>query len=305
MADACRFRRDDRSRRHQQARCHRRRAAGRRGHGLDGDHDRGRGGSARRLERDGDPDRHLDHRRLFRKDRRAQLAVRAIAQIIRRATGAADPGAVDADRHPVDVHRQRGLHPDDGAGGAAAGARARHSGDAAGADDRIQRQLHGHRAAARRPAAADAAQRRRRGVLRFHLAGRAAVVVPDPDDGVHHHACVHVRLRLPPDRQAVGGRRGQHQVRHPGPAVRLHRGRNVPADRAGDGDARDAGRQARLHRSDRRSDPGADRRNPGRQAQRSAELRAHRPGARLARGVLLHRAVRAGRRPGEDAHPRR
>ena len=36
-----------------------------------------------------------------------------------------------------------------------------------------------------------------------------------------------------------------------------------------------------------------------------AELRAHRPGARLARGVLLHRAVRAGRRPGEDAHPRR
>ena len=52
-------------------------------------------------------------------------------------TGAADHGAVDADRPPVDVHRQRGLHPDDGAGRAAAGARARHSGDAAGADDRL------------------------------------------------------------------------------------------------------------------------------------------------------------------------
>ena len=103
----------------------------------------------------------------------------------------------------------------------------------------FSRQLHGHRAAARRPAAADAAQRRRRRVLRLHLAARAAVVVPDPDGDVHHHAGLHVLLRLPPHRQAVGGRRRQHQVRHPGPAVRLHRGRHVPADRAGDGDARD------------------------------------------------------------------
>ena len=98
--------------------------------------------------------------------------------------GPADPRAVDADRPAVDVHRQRGLHPDDGAGGAAAGARARHSRDAARADDRLFRQLHGHRAAARRPAAADAAQRRRRRVLRLHLAARTAVVVPDPDGGV-------------------------------------------------------------------------------------------------------------------------
>ncbi len=35
-----------------------------------------------------------------------------------------------------------------------------------------------------------------------------------------------------------GGRHRQHQVRHSGPAVRLHRGRHVPADRLRDGDAR-------------------------------------------------------------------
>ena len=35
------------------------------------------------------------------------------------------------------------------------------------------------------------------------------------------HAGVHVRLRLPPHRQAVGGRRRERQVRHPGPAVRV------------------------------------------------------------------------------------
>ena len=57
----------------------------------------------------------------------------------------------------LDVRRQRRDHPDDGAGRLAAGARLRHPGDAAGADDRLLRQLHGHRAAARRPAAADAA----------------------------------------------------------------------------------------------------------------------------------------------------
>ena len=49
---------------------------------------------------------------------------------------------------------------------------------------------------------------------------------------------------------------------------------------------------------------GADHRDHGRQTEGSAELRAHRAGARLARRVLLHRAVRAGRRPREDAHPR-
>ena len=219
--------------------------------------------------------------------------------------GAADPRAVDADRPPVDVHRQRGLHPDDGAGRAAARARARHSGDAAGADDRLLRQLHGHRAAARRPAAADAAQRRRRRVLRLHLAARAAVVVPDPDGDVRHHAGVHVLLRLPPHRQADGGRRRQHQVRHPGPdcspsiavgmflltvfamAMREYLGVKL-------GFIALTGAVI----------TGADHRDHGRQAQGSAELRAHRAGARLARGVLLHRAVRAGRRPREDAHPR-
>ena len=154
--------------------------------------------------------------------------------------GLLDRRAVDADRPAVDVHRQRRLHPDDGAGRAAAGARARHSGDAARADDRLQRQLHGHCAAARRPAAADAAQRRRRGVLRLHLAARPAVVVPDPDGDLRPHAGVHVRLRLPPHRQAVGRRRGQHQVRHSRPAVRQDHGRHVSADGGRDGDARDA-----------------------------------------------------------------
>ncbi len=85
MDDARRLRGDDRGDRRQQARCHRGRAARRRGHDLDGHHDRGRGRPARRLERDGDPGRHLDHRRLLRQDRRAELAVGAIAEAIRRA----------------------------------------------------------------------------------------------------------------------------------------------------------------------------------------------------------------------------
>ena len=74
---------------------------------------------------------------------------------------------------------------------------------------------------------------------------------------LRHHAGVHVRLRLPPHRQADGGRRRQRQVRHPGSAVRHHHGRHVPAHRARDGDARGARRQARLHRAHRRHHPGA------------------------------------------------
>ena len=73
-----RIRGHDRRHRRQQARLHRRRAARRRRHGLDGHHDRDRGRPARRLERDGDPGRHLDHRGLFRQDRRAELALGAI-----------------------------------------------------------------------------------------------------------------------------------------------------------------------------------------------------------------------------------
>ena len=100
-----------------------------------------------------------------------------------------------------------------------------------------------------------------------------------------------------------GGHR-QHQGRHPGPAVRLHRCRHVPADRLRDGDARIPRRQARLHRDDRRRVAGLDRRDLRQQAEGCAELRTHHAGARLARGVLLHRPVRAGRRPREDAYPR-
>ena len=65
-------------------------------------------------------------------------------------------------------------------------------------DDRLRRQLHGHRAHHRRPAAADAAQRRGRRVLRLHLAARPAVVVSDPDGDVPDHA----RLRCGPTASA-------------------------------------------------------------------------------------------------------
>ena len=41
----------------------------------------------RRLERDGDPGRHLDHRRLLREVRRAELALDAGAEALRRAAG--------------------------------------------------------------------------------------------------------------------------------------------------------------------------------------------------------------------------
>ena len=41
---------------------------------------------------------------------------------------------------------------------------------------------------------------------------RAAVVVPDPDGDVHHHARLHVRLWLPPDRQADRRGRGEHHA---------------------------------------------------------------------------------------------
>ena len=77
----------DRRRRRQQARCDGCRAARRRGHGVDGHHDRGRGRAACRLERDGDPARHLDHRRLFRQDR----ACRAGCRCSRSNYRAADP----------------------------------------------------------------------------------------------------------------------------------------------------------------------------------------------------------------------
>ena len=73
----------------------------------------------------------------FGKIRRAELAVGAVAEALRRQPGAAGPGAVDAHRRHLDVRRQRGDDPDDGAGRAAARARARHSGDAARADDRL------------------------------------------------------------------------------------------------------------------------------------------------------------------------
>ena len=55
-----------------------------------------------------------------------------------------------------------------------------------------------------------------------------------------------------------------------------------------------AGRQARVHRDDRRGDAGADARAPG-QAGEGAGLRGDPGRARLARDLLLHRAVRAGR----------
>ena len=90
----------------------------------------------------------------------------------------------------------------------------------------------------------------------------------------------------------------------PDPLFAVHHRRHVPSDGAGDGVPRGVRREARLHRADRRDHPGADPRDPRRQAEGSAELRAHRAGARLARGVLLHRAVRAGRRSREDPHPR-
>ncbi len=59
------------------------------------------------------------------------------------------------------------------------------------------------------------------------------------------------------------------------------------------------GRQARIHRADRRHHAGAGARAAGRAGQ-GAELRGDPRRARLARDLLLHRAVRAGRRPGED-----
>ena len=61
-------------------------------------------------------------------------------------------------RLDLDLRRQRGHHPDDGAGGLAAGAGAGDQRGPHGADDRLQCQFHGNRAVARRPSAADAAQ---------------------------------------------------------------------------------------------------------------------------------------------------
>ena len=64
----------------------------------------------------------------------------------------------------------------------------KHAGDAAGPDDRLFGQLHGLGDAAGRPAAADAAQRRRRRVHGLLLAPGPAVVVPYPDGDVRDHA---------------------------------------------------------------------------------------------------------------------
>ena len=66
---------------------------------------------------------HLADRRLFREIRRAELAFGAGAQALGRASGAAGDDPDLPRRRDFDVRRQRGHHPDDGAGGPAAGAR--------------------------------------------------------------------------------------------------------------------------------------------------------------------------------------
>ncbi len=97
------------------------------------------------------------------------LSIQAL-KALRRAAG-------PAGHHPdvprglyFDVCRQRRHHPDDGAGGAAADAGAQAALGAGHFDDRFRREFHGHRADHRRPAAADAAQRRWRRIFRLHLA---------------------------------------------------------------------------------------------------------------------------------------
>ena len=93
-----------------------------------------------------------------------------------------------------------------------------HSRHAAGADDRLLGELHGHRAAARRPAAADAAQRRRRGVLRLHLAARPAVVVPDPAVHVHRsrsRSCISTASATSACRPAAGAASIKSDIQDP------------------------------------------------------------------------------------------
>ena len=141
----------------------------------------------------------------FGKIGRAELAVGAGAQALRRAARAARHDPVVPRRRHLDVRRQRRDDPHDGAGRAAARARAGDPGVPARPDDRSRRELHGFRPHHRRPAAADAAQRRRRRVLRLHLAPGPAVVVPDPDGDVRRDARRHVVVRL--------SRRGRARVR--------------------------------------------------------------------------------------------
>ncbi|MDZ7812557.1 MAG: hypothetical protein U5L74_05335 [Ideonella sp.] len=111
---------------------------------------------------------------------------------------------VDAGRRDLDVRRQRGRHPDDGAGGVAPGARTQAAGDATGADDRLRGQFHGLGHVAGRPAATDAAQRGRCRVHGFLLATRTAVLLSDPRRHLHGHAGGDVCLRLSRLRQTGG-----------------------------------------------------------------------------------------------------
>ena len=211
----------------QRHRRHGRRADRRRDDGVVRRHDRDRRVRPGRLERHGDPGQRLADRELLRQDRRAELAVGPGAQALGRPAGAARDHPVGARRHDLDVRRQRRRDPDDGAGGAAARPRAQDPGDAAGPDDRLLGELHGLGDAAGRPAAADAAQRRRRRVHGLLLAPGPAVVVPDPHRDVRDHAGGDVRLRLPRAPARPGRRReARHRDAHPEPAVR-HRGRGV------------------------------------------------------------------------------
>ena len=210
-----------------------RRAARRHCDGLVRGNHRSRRVPAGRLERDGDPGEHLGHRRVLREER----ACRAGSRCRRCACPAVDPAAGDdplgALGRDLDVRRQRRRHPDDGSGGAAAGPRAETAGDAGRADDRLQCQFHGHRAAAGRSAAADDAQRLGCRVHGLHLATGASVVVPDTDGDLRDHAGGDVCLRLSRARPAGGGCvESWYRDAHPEQAVRRRRGRMVPADRA-------------------------------------------------------------------------
>ena len=153
----------------------------------------------------------------------------------------------------LDVRRQRRDHPDDGAGGAAAGARLRHSGDAAGADDRLLAPT------SWAPRCCSATCRRRCCTASpapsssTSSGSTAAVVVPDPDGDVHPDAGVHVLLRLPPDRQADRARaKSQIEAKIPDPLLRLLTVGMFLLTVLAMAFREILRRQARLHRHDRR-----------------------------------------------------
>ena len=275
-----------------------------RGYGLDRRHERSRRLPVRGLERDGDPRQHLDHCRLLRQDRRAKLARAAGAAPLGRAARPARDAAVDAGGRDLDVRGQRGDHPDDGAGGVAAGAGAAHSDYTAHPHDRFQRQFHGNRAAAGRPAAADVTQRVRCGVRGFHLAIRPAVLVSDSHGDLRDYPRRHVRVWLPRHRASRGVGRGRwDRSQNPGPAVRHARGGVVPAHGGGNGFPGGAADEAGVHRAHRCRDAGAVA-GIARQAGEGAEVRGDHSGTRLACDLLLHRAVRPRGRARKDETPR-